>query len=433
VERLYTVHHVAATPKEAVCLAVKSGVDMQFYDFKHEVFQKALMDCVREGSLAQSDLDRAVGSVLRVKFALGLFDHPLTDPGLRARTYRSQAHLDLTLEAARKSMTLLKNDGHLLPLSKSTKKIAVIGPNADVARYGDYENESNGARISMLAGIRALVPHAAIAFDAGKDIAAAVAKAKDADVVILGLGERQGISGEGFDRTDLSLPDNQEQLLEAVVAAGKPVVLVLENGRPLTIGWAKDHVPAILEAWYPGEFGGRAIAETLFGDNNPAGRLTITFPCSVGQLPDFYNFDPSRTHKYVDDDGAPLFPFGFGLSYTTFRYDHLAVQTPSPGSNGDVLVTVDVTNDGNRQGEEVPQLYVRQDVGSVETPDRSLKGFSRIVLNPRETRNVTFRIPQSQLAVWDTESKWTVEAGQYTVWVGGSSQASLTTKFVLNR
>jgi beta-glucosidase len=153
----------------------------------------------------------------------------------------------------------------------------------------------------------------------------------------------------------------------------------------------------------------------------------------VGQLPDFYNFDPSRTHKYVDDDGAPLFPFGFGLSYTTFRYDHIAVQTPSPGSNGDIVVTVDVTNDGDRPGEEVPQLYVRQDVGSVETPDRSLKGFSRIVLNPRETKNVTFRIPQGQLAVWDVQSKWTVEAGPYTVWVGGSSQASLTTKFVIHR
>lgn len=432
VQRLYNVHHVASTPKEAVCLGVKSGVDMQFYDFEHEVFQKALMDCVREGSLAQADLDRAVGSVLRVKFALGLFDHPLTDPGLRSQTYRSQAHLDLTLEAARQSMTLLKNDGHLLPLSKSTKKIAVIGPNADVARYGDYENESNGAHISMMAGIRALVPQAVIEFDAGQDIPAAVAKAKAADVVILGLGERQGISGEGFDRTDLGLPDNQEQLLEAVVAAGKPVVLVLENGRPLTIGWAKEHVPAILEAWYPGEFGGRAIAETLFGDNNPAGRLTVTFPRNVGQLPDFYNFDPSRTHKYVDDDGAPLFPFGFGLSYTSFRYDHLAVQIPGAGGNGDILVTVDVTNDGERQGEEVSQLYVRQEVGSVETPDRSLKGFSRIVLNPRETKNVTFHIPQGQLAVWDTENKWSVEAGQYILWVGGSSQAPLTTKFVIH-
>jgi beta-glucosidase len=433
IQRLYNVHHVAATPKDAVCLAIKSGVDMQFYDFDHEVFQRALVDCTREGSLAQSDLDRAVKSVLRVKFALGLFDHPMTDPRLRARTYRSQPHLDLTLEAARQSMTLLKNDGHLLPLSKSTKRIAVIGPNADVARYGDYENESNGVHVSLLAGIRVQVPQAAVEFDSGKDIPAATAKANAADVVILGLGEWQGISGEGFDRTDLGLPGNQEQLLEAVVAAGKPVVLVLENGRPLTIGWAKEHVPAILEAWYPGEFGGEAIAETLFGDNNPAGRLTITFPRSVGQLPDFYNFAPSRTHKYVDDDGGPLFPFGFGLSYTAFRYDHLAVHPPASGSSGEILVSVDVTNDGDRQGEEVAQLYVRQDVGSVETPDRALKGFSRIALNPGETKNVIFHIPQDQLAVWDTESEWKVEAGNYTLWVGGSSQASLTTKFVLSR
>jgi beta-glucosidase len=201
----------------------------------------------------------------------------------------------------------------------------------------------------------------------------------------------------------------------------------------LSIGWAKEHVPAILEAWYPGEFGGRAIAETLFGDNNPAGRLTITFPQSVGQLPDFYNFDPSRVHKYVDSDGAPLFPFGFGLSYTSFRYDHLAVQNPPAGNGGDILVTVDVTNDGDRPGEEVAQLYVRQDVSSVETPERSLKGFSRIALNPKETKNVIFRIPQNELAIWNAEGKWTVEAGNYTLWAGGSSLASLTAKFVIGQ
>jgi beta-glucosidase len=433
IQRLYTVHHVAATPEEAACLAIKSGVDMQFYDFSHEVFQKALKDCISDGSLPQSGLDRAVRSVLRVKFALGLFDHPMTDPSLKAHAYRSQEHLDVSLDAARQSMTLLKNDGHLLPLSKSTKRIAVIGPNASIARYGDYENESNGKHISMLDGIRALVPQATVEYDSGKDILAAAAKAKAADVVILGLGERPGISGEGSDRSDLGLPDNQEQLLEAIVAQGKPVVLVLENGRPLTVGWAKEHVPAILEAWYPGEFGGTAIAETIFGDNNPAGRLTVTFPRSVGELPDFYNFDPSRTHKYVDADGDPLFPFGFGLSYTSFRYDHLAVLSPQPGSNADIVVTVDVTNNGDRRGEEVAQLYVRQDVGSVETPDRSLKGFSRIALNPGETKSVTFRIPQSQLAVWNAENKWMVEAGNYTLWVGGSSEASLTTKFVINR
>ena len=431
IKRLYTVHDVASTPKEAACMAIKSGVDMQFYDFGHEEFQRALGECVHEGSLPQSDLDRAVKSVLRVKFDLGLFDHSTTDPDLKARTYRSQAHLDLSLEAARESMTLLKNDGHVLPLSKSVQRIAVIGPNGDVARYGDYERESNGEHVSILQGIRELIPGATVDFDSGKDVAAAIAKAKDADVVILGLGEWQGISGEGFDRSDLGLPGNQEQLMESVVATGKPVVLVLENGRPLTIGWAKDHVPAILEAWYPGEFGGKVIAETLFGENNPSGHLTITFPRSVGQLPDFYNSDRSRMYKYVDSDGLPLFPFGFGLSYTSFRFDHLAVHTPAPGSNEEILVTVDVTNTGDRDGEEVAQLYVRQDVGSVETPDRSLEGFSRIALKPQETKTVSFRLPQSQLAVWDTEGKWMVEAGNYTVWVGESSQASLTTKFVL--
>jgi beta-glucosidase len=431
IRRLYDVHRVAASPKAASCLAIQSGVDMQFYDFPHDVFQRALIDCVQEGSLSKTDLDRAVGSVLRVKFLLGLFDSPLVNPSLNTRAYRSQDHLAVSLESARESMTLLKNDGALLPLSKSLQHIAVIGLNADVARYGDYEEESNGLHIGMLQGIRKSVPKAVVNFDSGKDIAAAVAITKDADVVILGLGEWQGISGEGFDRSNLDLPGNQQQLLEAVVATGKPVVLVLQNGRPLTIGWAKDHVPAILEAWYPGEFGGQAIAETLFGDNNPAGRLTITFPRSVGQLPVFYNSHSSRGHKYVDDDGKPLFPFGFGLSYTMFRYDTLKVQAPAPGSHAQVRVSVNVTNTGEKEGEEVVQLYVRQDVSSVSTPSRSLKDFSRIHLKPGETKTVTFQVPQTQLALWNADGKWVVEPGSYTFWVGGSSEASLAAKLLL--
>jgi beta-glucosidase len=221
--------------------------------------------------------------------------------------------------------------------------------------------------------------------------------------------------------------------LEAIVATGKPVVLVLENGRPLTIGWAKEHVPAILEAWYPGEFGGQAIAETLFGDNNPAGRLTITFPRSVGQLPDFYNADPSRMRKYVDDDGTPLFSFGYGLSYTTFSYDHLTAAPPASGSDGDVSATVDVTNTGDRAGDEVAQLYLRQDTSSVETPERALKGFERIHLAPHETKTVRFRIPMKELEIWNVQGKWVVEPGNYTLWAGGSSRAELTTSFQLKR
>ncbi|HVC90743.1 MAG TPA: glycoside hydrolase family 3 N-terminal domain-containing protein [Acidobacteriaceae bacterium] len=429
--RLYTVHHVAATPEDAACMAIRSGVDMQFYDFPHEVFQKALIDCVHKGTLPEADLDQAVRSVLRVKFMLGLFDHPLVDPSLNSRVHRSPQHLAVSLDSALESMTLLKNDNHLLPLSKSLQRIAVIGPNGDVARYGDYEQESNGEHISLLQGIQTLLPRAAVIFNDGKDIPAAVAAAKEAQVVIMGLGERLGISGEGFDRSCLDLPLNQEQLLEAVAATGKPVVLVLENGRPLTIDWAKQHIPAILEAWYPGEFGGRAIAETLFGDNNPAGRLTITFPQTVGQLPDYYDADPSRVWKYVDSNGKPLFPFGFGLSYTTFRYDHLSVLAPPPGSHDDIRVTVDVTNSGSRAGDEVAQLYLREDVSSVETPARALKGFSRIHLRPGETRTVSFRVPQKELEVWNAEKKWAIEGGEYTVWVGGSSQATLSARFDL--
>jgi beta-glucosidase len=428
IERLYDAHHVAATPKDAVCLANRSGVDMQFYDFAHDVFQKALIDCVREGSLAESNVNYAVRSVLRTKFELGLFDHPLIDASLNAKVHRAKEHLDVSLQSARESMTLLKNEGALLPLAKSTRRIAVIGPNATVARYGDYEREENGEHINIVQGVHEVVPSATVASSDGHDVEGSVTMAKNADVVILGLGERQGISGEGFDRSELGLPDNQEQLLEAVVATGKPVVLVLENGRPLTIGWAKDHVPAILEAWYPGEFGGLAIAETLFGENNPGGKLTITFPRSVGQLPDFYNADPSRVRKYVDNDGKPLFPFGYGLSYTTFAYRHLTAQPPD-GTNENVAVTVDVTNNGERAGDEVAQLYLRQDTSSVETPERALKGFERIHLMPHETKTVHFSIPQRELEIWNAQGKWVVEPGKFTLWAGGSSQAELTTSF----
>ena len=208
-------------------------------------------------------------------------------------------------------------------------------------------------------------------------------------------------------------------------------MLVLENGSPLTIEWAKDHIPAILEAWLPGEFGGTAIAETLFGRNNPAGRLSVTFPRNLGQLPAFYNSDPSKRQKYVDNDGKPLFPFGFGLSYTTFRYDHLIAKPSGSGSKLGVTVTVDVSNTGDREGDEVAQLYVREDVATVETPRRSLKGFSRVHLMPQETRTITFAIPQDQLTVWNAEKKWAFEPGTFTLWAGGSSDAPLTTQVLL--
>jgi beta-glucosidase len=363
---------------------------------------------------------------------LGLFDRPRIEPALDAKVRRCQAHLDLSLESARQSMTLLKNEHGLLPLKKTLQKIAIIGPNADHAQYGDYADETKGARISMLDGVRTLLGESRVIFDEGKDIDTAVALAKTAEVAILALGEHQGISGEGFDRSNLDLPGNQQALMKAVAQSGVPTVLVLQNGRPLTIDWAAQHIPAILEAWYPGEFGGRAIAETLFGDHNPSGRLTITFPQTVGQLPDFYNYDPSKKIQYIDSDGMPRFPFGFGLSYTSFSYGKLTVQAPDAGTNADVIVTIEVTNSGDLAGDEVVQLYFREEVTTVETPVRSLGGFERVSLQAGEANTVTFHLKQEQLAVWNERERWVVEPGTFTVWVGGSSQAELSTQFKLH-
>jgi beta-glucosidase len=431
IRRLWQDHRVAASPRDAIVKAIDAGVDMQFYDFDHSVFQTAIVSAIKDHTLSMDALDRAASAVLRVKFALGLFDHPFTDTALTARVKRSSGHLALSLESARQSMTLLKNENHLLPLPKTVRHLALIGPNAAVARYGDYEDEKNGARIGIFDGLRSLLPDARIDLDDGSNISRAVGIAKNAEIVILALGERQGISGEGFDRQTLDLPDNQEALLEAVTSAGRPAVLVLENGRPLTINWAAEHIPAILEAWYPGEFGGRAVAETLFGDNNPGGKLAITFPRSVGQLPDYYNFDPSKTTKYVDGDSKPLFPFGFGLSYTTFSYSGLSILPVAAGSADDVTVNVQVTNTGAVEGDEVAQLYLSHDFSSVEVPAKALKGFRRIHLKPAESQTVTFHLQQSELALWNSDHKWVVEPGGYSVTVGGSSEAKLSAKFTI--
>ena len=432
IRRLYDVHHVAASPADAVCLAINSGVDMQFYDFDHTTFQDAIIAGVRDGRIDRATLDEAVSRVLRVKFLLGLFDHPFVNELLDQRVRRSPDHLALSLEVARQSVCLLKNQNQLLPLKKDLGCITVIGPNANTDRLGDYtdaatESSSEG----MLAQIKKLVSSkTTVLYSDGSDIAAAVNQARKAQVAIMALGEWHGISGEGFDRSHLGLPGNQEALLEAVAATGVPVALVLQNGRALAIPWAADHIPAILEAWYPGEFGGRAIAETLFGDNNPAGKLTVSFPKSVGQLPVYYDHFPSKGEHYVDGDAFPQFVFGFGLSYTTFEYDHLTV-TPPGQAGGDVLVSFDLTNTGERAGDEVAQLYVRQSVASVVTPVKALKGFLRVHLQPNESRHITFHLKQADLAVWGARQEWAVEQGEYTVMVGGSSQTELSRNFEL--
>lgn len=434
IRRLYANHHVAATPADAVILAINSGVDMQFYDFSHDVFQNALIQGVKDGKVSEATLDAAVARVLRAKFMLGLFDHPFVDTNLDPSVRRSPQHLALSLEVARQSMCLLRNENHLLPLKKDLGCIAVIGTNANIARLGDYaDGAKETSEYGMLNQIEKLVsPRTRVLFANGGDIRRAVALAKRADVVILGLGEWHGISGEGFDRSDLDLPGNQEPLLEAVAKTGKPVVLVLQNGRALSIPWAAKHVPAVLEAWYPGEFGGQAIAETLFGENNPAGRLPVSFPRSVGQLPVYYDHFPSKTDHYINGDDSPVFCFGYGLSYTTFKYGHLTVTTPPPGNDSDVLVSFDLTNTGDRDGDEVAQAYVRETTASVATPIRALKAFARVHLKAGETRSITLPIKQSDLEVWGADRKWELEPGEFTVMVGGSSLATLSARFDLD-
>lgn len=434
IRRLYNDHHTAATPADASRLAVNSGVDMQFYDFDHDVFQNAIIDGVKSGQVSRATLDAAVSRILRVKFLLGLFDHPFVDESLDAKVRRAPAHLDLSLDVARQSMCLLENAHDLLPLKKDMKRIAVIGPNANIARLGDYaEAAAEGPEYGMLEQIKKTVsPKTKISFSDGGSIDSAVALARKSDVVILALGENSKVSGEGHDRSDLNLPGNQEALLEAVVKAGQPVVLVLQNGRPLTIPWAAEHVPAILEAWYPGEFGGRAIAETLFGDNNPAGRLDISFPKSVGQLPVFYNHFPSKNMNYIQGNDAPLFAFGFGLSYTSFKYDNLKVTAPAAGGNSDILVSFDLMNTGNRDGDEVAQVYSRETTASVATPVRALKAFSRVHLKAGEMKSMTLHVKSRDLEVWGASQEWRLEPGEFTFWVGGSSEAQLSAKINLN-
>ena len=431
IRRLYDPHHVAATPADAALLALNSGVDMQFYDFDHDVFLNAIVAGLKDGRTSEAVLDRAAGRVLRLKFLLGLFEHPYVDEKLDAGVRHSQAQTELALESARESLCLLKNDQRLLPLSKDLKRIAVIGPNANVARLGDYsEAARESAEQGMFEQIKGIVPPATeVRFADGENIPAAVKLARKAEVVILGLGECQKISGEGFDRSDLDLPGKQEALLEAVVGTGRPVVLVLQNGRPLSITWAAVHVPAILETWYAGQRGGRAIAETLFGANNPAGRLPVSVPRNVGQLPVFYNHFPSKNENYVEGDGSPLFAFGHGLSYTTFRYDPAAAAISTTGN--EVEISARVTNTGGREGDEVAQLYVRQKTASVATPVKSLKGFARIHLRAGEAQSVSFRIKTTDLAVWTAAGEWKVEPGEFAYGVGGSSEVPLASTFVL--
>ena len=578
ISQLETKHFVAEDATEAVCQAISAGVDMQFYDYPHDVFQGGIVKSVANGRLPMEVLDTAVGRVLSLKFRLGLFDNPFIDPALKSKVNMCQAHLDVALQTGREAICLLKNEDNLLPLRKDIGSIAVIGPNAAKACLGDYVRAGDRKIDSLLDGIKAIVskdtqvsyvngmgvgsasmqaipaewlkqsngklglrgeyyakpgfagePHLVRAdstidfnwavalaaegmppdhfsvrwegyivpdrtvegllgiscqdhmrcwvdnelvldcwhgaesatinrpfeFEAGQkhavrveyqkrgggsvvmlgwnegfdEIEKAVEAAKSADVAIVALGDSDMTCGEGVDRATLDLPDQQLDLLKAIYATGTPVVLVLQNGRPFTITWEAKHIPAIVEAWYPGEVGAKAMAEVLFGDYNPAGRLPVTFPKSVGQLPMYYNHKPSLSGRYVEMDHEPLYRFGHGLSYTSFAYDNLVISPSEIKQDGSVTVSVDVRNTGTRAGDEVVQLYIRDILSSVTTPVKSLKGFSRIHLQPDETRTVSFELKPNDLMILDQSFNWVVEPGTFKVMVGGSSKTELEGTF----
>lgn len=431
VEGLCEKHRVAADRKEATRLTVEAGLDtcLGFGPW----FVQAVVDLVQEGRLAEETVDQAVGWILKQKFELGLFDQPYVDVERAEKVCNSPEHRALALEAARQAIVLLKNENNLLPLSRVVKSVLVAGPNAHAPRnqLGDYSGDS--PVVTVLDGIRAKVgPGTQVRYVRGcgvKDtatdgIAEAVAAAKGCDVAILVLGESswtEGMTcGEGNDRAELDLPGVQEQLLQAVCETGTPVVLVLINGRPLTINWAAEHVPAILEAWYPGQEGGTAIADVLWGDYNPGGKLPITFPQTVGQLPRYYNYKPSgRAYDYVLTSFKPLFEFGYGLSYTRFEYSDLTTTPQAIGPGGQVTVSVKVQNAGDRAGDEVVQLYIRDLVSSVVTPLKQLKGFRRIALQPGETQTVEFTLGPKHLSLLDRHLEPVVEPGTFEVRVGG--------------
>ncbi|MDE1193096.1 MAG: glycoside hydrolase family 3 C-terminal domain-containing protein [Arachidicoccus sp.] len=460
IDGLYSTQNVAATPEAGAALAIKAGLDA---DLGGTGFGNNLKKAFEEKLVSIKDIDTAVSRVLNAKFSLGLFDNPFANTADANATVHKQSHVTVSRQVAAESIILLKNDSvnnkHLLPLSKNIKNIAVIGPDADNAynQIGDYSApQQAGKVITVLKGIQNKLPDANINYVKGcairdtnfNHIDEAVKAAQHADVAIIVLGgssardfktdyKNTGAavvksdngnqplsdmeSGEGYDRTTLDLMGLQNKLLQAVAATGKPVILVTIEGRPLNLNWAASNIPAIINAWYPGEQGGNAIADVLFGDYNPAGRLPVSYPRSVGQLPVYYNYQRPSKHRYVEEEATPLFPFGYGLSYSTFSYRNLSVQNNSAANKTAVKINFSITNTSNIDGDEVPQLYIHQKSGSAVRPKIQLRAFERIRLKAGETKTVTFYLNEIQLRNWTSEEKWNVEKGEYDILIGASS------------
>lgn len=438
--RCFIKKRIVATQKEAGKLSVQAGVDVNIS--RETGYWKPLIENVEEANVSMDTIDRAVRRILRVKFLLGLFENPYVDPDRAVEIVHCKKHQQLALRAARKGIVLLKNQNNLLPLNKNIKSIAVIGPNAANERnqLGDYiSNTILQGIVTVLDGVKNKVsPRTKVTYVKGCDvfktdinnIAEAQSAAKKADVAIVVIGENErkaeiGTVGEGCDVASLDPTGLQQDLVKAVVKTGTPTVVVLINGRPLSIRWIAENVPAIVEAWNCGQQGGNAVADVLFGDYNPGGRLPITFPRHVGQLPVYYNYKPPK-RSYVDMSSTPLFEFGYGLSYTEFEYSNLQIMPKPPakkfGPDAEVLITLDVENVGGRKGDEVVQLYIDDCLSSVVTPAKELKGFKRITLNPREKKMVEFTLTPYDLSLLDLNLERIVEPGTFEVMVGGSSE-----------
>ena len=432
---------VAANQKEAGQQAIRAGVDVGI-SFERG-YMLDLIESVREGKVAMADIDRVVRRILRQKFRLGLFERPYVDVDKAVNGVPRDQHRELALQAAREGIVLLKNEGNLLPLDKNIRRIAVIGPNADHGRnlLGDYTSKTILQHIvTVLEGIKAKVSKETevvyvkgcnVIGSAVDEIAQAREAARNADVAVVVVGENErrapdGTNGEGKDVASLDLTGMQEDLIKAVHAAGKPVVVVLVNGRALSVRWVAENVPAIVEAWIPGEQGGHAIADVLFGDYNPSGRLPVTVPRHSGQLPVYYNYRPSKAYwtrntNYVDMKSAPLWEFGYWLSYTRFEYGKLEISPKRVKQGGEATVSFEVANTASRTGEEVVQLYLDDVVSSVSTPVKELKRFQKIPLKPGERKTVRFTLRPEDLVILDRNLRPVVEPGTFEVMIGASS------------
>jgi beta-glucosidase len=453
---LRTIHHVAGSNEVAARMALEAGVDLEL---PFAGTYPTLLDQMKQGKVSEASVDLAVSRVLRAKFLAGLFDDPYVNPDFAVKITNSPEHQQLALKAAHEAIILLKNQDNLLPLAKGKyKRIAVIGPNAADLHLGGYSDKP-GRGVSILQGIKDKVGTSAeVLYSEGcritetkadwdadkvvlgdpalnaKRIEEAAKVAQQADLIILALGENEQTSREAWapnhlgDRDSLDLLGNQDDLVKAILATGKPTIVFLQNGRPNSIVHIAEHVPAILEGWYLGQEGATAVADVLFGDYNPGGKLPITVPRSVGQLPDYYYQKPSAKRGYLGSTTQPLFPFGWGLSYSTFKYEDVQAGPATIGVLGQTKVSVNVTNTGNVKGDEVVQLYIRQEVSSVTRPIKELRGFRRLNLNPGESRRVEFSLGPDELSYLNRDMHGVVEPGTFDLMVGGNSVDLIQTK-----